>query len=73
MNYEDNRLKQLGKNIAKYRKEKKLSQDALADILDISREHLAKIETSKRGISIHLLFALCDALEIKPSQLFNFK
>jgi transcriptional regulator with XRE-family HTH domain len=56
MNYDDKRLKQLGKNIAKYRKEKKLSQEALADILDISREHLAKIETAKRGISIHLLF-----------------
>ncbi len=73
INYDDKRLKQLGKNIAKYRKEKKLSQEALADILDISREHLAKIETAKRGISIHLLFELCDALEIKPSQLFIYK
>ncbi len=71
MNYDDDRLKNLGKNIAKYRKQKKLSQNALSDILDISREHLAKIETAKRGISIHLLFELCDALQITPEKLFE--
>ena len=41
-----------GKNIAKYRKEKHLTQNLLAEKLDVSREHLAKIETAKRGISI---------------------
>ena len=71
MNYDDKRLIKLGKNIAKYRKIKKLSQNSLSDMLDISREHLAKIETAKRGISIHLLFDLCDALEISPQQLFE--
>ena len=71
MNYDDNRLKNLGRNIAKYRKQKKLSQNALSDILDISREHLAKIETAKRGMSINLFFKLCDALEITPGKLFE--
>ena len=72
MDSNDKRLNALGKNIAKYRKVKKLSQNALADILDISREHLAKIETSKRGISIALMLKLCDVLEITPNKLFEF-
>ena len=73
MNYEDKRLIQLGKNIAKVRKAKHLSQNSLADMLDISREHLAKIETAKRGISIHLLFELCDVLEVPVKKLFDFE
>lgn len=66
------KLIELGKNIKKARKDKKLSQNALAEILDISREHLAKIETAKRTISLGLLFSLCDALEITEKELFKF-
>ncbi len=73
MNYNDKRLIQLGINIAQARKAKHLSQNTLSDMLDISREHLAKIETAKRGISIHLLFKLCDVLEISAKDLFNFR
>lgn len=62
----------LGRNIAKYRKNKNLSQNALAEIIDISREHLAKIETGKRNISLKLLFKLCENLDITEMDLFNF-
>ena len=62
----------LGKNIQKARKDKKLSQNALAELLDISREHLAKIETAKRTISLGLLFKICDVLEKSEKDLFNF-
>ena len=71
MNYDDKRLIKLGKNVAKYRKLKNLSQNALADILDISREHLAKVETAKRGMSIYLFFKICEVLEVSPSQFFE--
>ena len=63
----------LGKNIKDARKAKSLSQNALAELLDISREHLAKIETAKRTISLGLLFKICDILEITEQDLFNFK
>ncbi len=69
----DDKLKYLGKNLAKFRKARHLSQNSLAEKLNVSREHLAKIETAKRGISIHLLFRLCDELGITESELFNFK
>ncbi len=67
------KLQYLGKNIAKFRKEKKLTQNDLAELLDISREHLAKIETAKRGVSINLLFHICEVLKISEKDLFNFK
>lgn len=70
---EEEKLKQLGRNIAKQRKFKDLSQNQLAEMLDISREHLAKIETAKRGISINLLFKLCNSLNISEKKLFDFK
>ncbi len=69
---EEFKLKLLGRNIAKQRKMKKLSQNALSEMLDISREHLAKIETAKRGISIGLLFKLCTTLNISEQVLFDF-
>ena len=72
MTNEATKLVILGQNIQKARKVKKLSQNALADILEISREHLAKIEIGKRRISLKLLFLLSDVLDIQESELLNF-
>ncbi len=73
MTNETTKLKQLGRNIFKIRQQKGLSQNQLAEILNISKEHLAKIETAKRRISLKLLFRLCDVLEIKEKILFENK
>ena len=72
MTNETTKLIKLGKNIQKARKAKKLSQNELAELLNISREHLAKLETAKRRISLKLLFTLCDVLKIKEKELFSF-
>ena len=67
------KLQKFGRNIAKYRKLRKLTQNQFAELLDISRKHLAKIETAKRGISINLLFKMSEVLSISEKELFNFK
>ncbi|MFI3300414.1 MAG: helix-turn-helix transcriptional regulator [Candidatus Gastranaerophilales bacterium] len=67
------RLKLLGKNIAKYRQAKKLSQEALAEIVDLSREYITRIENGQKNISLKKLFCIADALEIDFCQLTNFK
>lgn len=72
MTNEATKLIKLGLNVQRARKAKRLSQNALADILDISREHLAKIETGKRRISLKLLFLLSEVLEIQESELLCF-
>lgn len=72
MTNEVTKLEKLGANIRKLRKSKSLSQNELAEILDISREHLAKIETAKRRISIKLLFKLSDALQVTEKDIFDY-
>lgn len=73
MDNENIKLKLFGKNIAKYRKERNLTQNKLAEMLDVSREHLAKIETAKRGISINLLFKLSEILDVAEKHFFDFE
>ncbi len=73
MEKEITKMRMFGKNIAKYRKEKHLTQNLLAEKLDVSREHLAKIETAKRGISINLLFKLSEVLNVPEKKFFDFE
>ena len=67
------KLQKFGRNIARLRKAKKLTQNQFAELLDISREHLAKLETAKRGISINLLFRMSEVLNVAEKEFFNFK
>lgn len=63
----------MGLNIAYYRKLKKLTQENLAEILDIDQTHMSKIEVASVGISLDLLFALAEALDVKPSKLLEIR
>ena len=67
------KYKFLGLNIAYYRKEKGLSQSQLAELVNISRTHMSRIETADCAVSLDVVFDICDALCIKPSKLFNFR
>lgn len=49
-----------------------MSQNTLAEKLDISREHLAKIETAKRTVSLDLLIEIADSLNTKVRDLIDF-
>lgn len=72
MNNKTTKILQLGRNIFKFRKEKGFSQNQLAELLDISREHLAKIETAKRCVSLSLLIDIAEKLDIKVKDFFDF-
>ncbi len=67
------RLKELGKNIARYRQAKGLSQEKLAEIVDLSREYVTRVENGQKNISLKKLFAIADALEVDFCLLTNFK
>ena len=73
MTNETTKLNKLRSNIQKYRKLKGYSQNELAELLDISREHLAKLETAKRRISLKLLFKVAETLDVKEKVLFDFE
>ena len=66
------RLLLLGQNIKKYRKAKNFSQNKLAEMIDLSREHLACIETGKEYISMWKLFLIADILEIPLKNIIDF-
>jgi DNA-binding XRE family transcriptional regulator len=66
------RIYQLGRKISEYRNKQKYTQESFSEIIDISREHLAKIETAKRSVSLDLLIKIADALNIKVKDLFDF-
>lgn len=67
------KYKFLGLNIAYFRKEKGLSQSQLAELINISRTHMSRIETADCAVSLDVIFDICDVLEIKPSKIFDFR
>ena len=65
--------KQLGLNIAYYRKLRGLSQERLAELADISRTHMSRIETADCAVSLDVVFTIADALRVEPYKLFQSK
>lgn len=66
------KIYQLGRKIADLRKEQKFTQENFSEMIDISREHLAKIETAKRSVSLDLLILIAEKLNIKVKDLIDF-
>lgn len=60
-----NRLKEI-------RKEKKLSQSALAELVGVSRNTISSIETGQFNPTAKLVLILCIALDKKFEELFYF-
>lgn len=67
------KYKHLGLNISYYRKERGLSQSQLAELVNISRTHMSRIETADCAVSLDVVFSICDALDITPGKLFDFR
>lgn len=59
-------LKELGKRIARRRKQFGLKQNALAERLEISNNHMSCIETGKSQPSLVLLYQICKELKVTP-------
>ncbi|MDD2979983.1 MAG: helix-turn-helix transcriptional regulator [Hespellia sp.] len=64
INYEN-----LGERISKLRGNKKLSQEELASIINVTRETLARLETAKRKPSLDTIVEIANALEVSVDDL----
>ena len=62
-----------GLNVVYYRKRKRLTQIQLAELVDIDRSHISAIELGNVGVSLDVIFRLCEVLEIAPKELFDFR
>lgn len=70
----DIRYVEIGYNVQYYRKHLNLTQEQLAERLNISRQHLGAIEAPNivRPISLDLLFRIADELNIDVRLLLDF-
>lgn len=74
-NVDKNRYIQLGLKIAYYRKLNGLTQEDLAEKVDISPGYLSQVETPNfvQPISLKMLFAVADIFKIPPYKLLDFE
>lgn len=63
----------LTKHFAGLRKERKLSQNVFSELINVQIEHLAKVETRRRNLTLRLLIRASIALDIPLKDLFDFE
>ena len=59
----------IGQQVRKYRKALGLSQEELAERVEISVPHMSHIETANTKLSLPVLVALAEALEVRTDDL----
>lgn len=71
MNKYEEKYKMIGQNIAKYRKDKGLSQEELAIRVGVSYSYITQIEAPNvvKKMSLEVLFDIADSLEIDVKEL----
>ncbi|MBQ8689633.1 MAG: helix-turn-helix transcriptional regulator [Clostridia bacterium] len=62
--------KEIGKRVQEYRKKKKLTQEELAEILEISTNHLSALERGMYNIKLDLLVQIINALDCSADDIF---
>lgn len=67
----DTRLVAFGKRVRELRKQKGLSQEALADLAGLDRSYMGHIERGNQNISLTKIYQLAEALDISVSNLFG--
>ena len=58
--------RKFGLNVVYYRKGLRITQLQLAELLDIQRSHISAIELGNVGVSLDLIFKMCEVFNIKP-------
>ena len=62
-----------GLNVVYYRKRKRYTQLQLAELIDVDRSHISAIELGKVGVSFDVICRLCEVLDVKAKDLFDFR
>ena len=66
-------IKAFGTHLRKLREERELSQQQLADMADIAKITVQRIELAKFVATLDVMISLTKALEIPLKELTNFK
>ena len=63
----------IGLNILHYRKEQGMTQMQLAEKVNVSRNHIQRIETATDSCSLDVIIDIAEALNVPLKKLFEFK
>lgn len=61
----------IGNRIRELRLEKKLSQEALADLAEIDRTYITGVETGRRNVTVKVLHRIILALGTNYKEFYN--
>lgn len=64
--------KRFGAKLAYVRKQKKLSQMRLAEIVDMNFNYIGQIERGEANVTIKTMRVLANALDVELKDLFDF-
>ena len=64
-------LRMLGEHVAKLRRDKGLTQEALAERMGVSRNHIADIELGTRNTGAWSLLLLARALDLPAAEVLS--
>ena len=70
-NEEKEFMNKLVNKIVKFRYENKLTQEEFAEKIGYYREHIAKVETGKRNLTLKYITRICLAFNIEIDELFS--
>lgn len=62
--------KEVGKRIQEYRKKRGLTQEELAEIIDISPHYLSALERGVYNIKLEILVSILNALDCSADEVF---
>ncbi|MBX3289187.1 MAG: helix-turn-helix transcriptional regulator [Acidobacteria bacterium] len=66
-------IQQFGKRIRQLRTERKLSQEALAELTGFHRTYIGMVERGERNISLSNIGVFAKVFEMSVSELFDFE
>jgi transcriptional regulator with XRE-family HTH domain len=58
-------------NLRRLRHERGISQEALADLADVNRTYLSKLETGATYVGLEIIVKLADVLGTEPAELLK--
>lgn len=67
------KYRKFGLNVAYYRKDRKFTQEGLAEAINADRSTIAKIENATVGTTLDTLFNIAEALDVEPCKLLEFR
>jgi len=64
-------VKKIGKNLAKIRKEKGVTQAKLCGAIDVTAQQISKIELGINSINADMLFSLAKSLKVNVADFYE--